>query len=305
KSLQLLLNEMMMSFDSDDTVSNSAFTQARANLYHTAFIELNRKAVVDVMYSDDNIRLYKGMRVSGIDGSKVLLPDTPDIINEFDQISCSNDHPDVTGSHACGLASVMYDVLNGVAADSVLGTAGAYEVELAIGHPAHSRENDLLLYDRNYPSYFHLSFLCQLNKKFVIRCSAASFAPARKMLNGEGPDSQIVTLKPSPGKIKEIKDHDLPEEITVRFVRVTLSTGEYEVLVTSLPGEAEFPNGDFLHIYYLRRGAEGFYGIIKTRLNLENFSGKTAEPVYQDFYAAVYLSGLESILTADTNEQPA
>ncbi|MCP4697922.1 MAG: hypothetical protein GY862_13880, partial [Gammaproteobacteria bacterium] len=139
KSLQLLLNEMMMSFDSDDTVSNSAFTQARANLYHTAFIELNRKAVVDVMYSDDNIRLYKGMRVLGIDGSKVLLPDTPDIINEFDQISYSNDHPDVTGSHAYGLASVMYDVLNGVAADSVLGTAGAYEVELAIGHPAHSR----------------------------------------------------------------------------------------------------------------------------------------------------------------------
>ncbi len=125
------------------------------------------------------------------------------------------------------------------------------------------------------------------------------------MLNGEGPDSLIVTLKPHHSKLKEIKHHDLPEEITVRFVRVTLSTGEYEVLVTSLLDEAEFPDGDFLHIYYMRWGTEGFYGILKTRLNLENFSGKTAESVYQDFYATVYLSGLESILTADANEQAA
>ncbi|MCK5524171.1 MAG: hypothetical protein KAI83_13655 [Thiomargarita sp.] len=42
---------------------------------------------------------------------------------------------------------------------------------------------------------------------------------------------------------------------------------------------------------------------MKTRLNLENFSGKTAESVYQDFYSTIYLTGLESILTADIDEQ--
>jgi len=78
KSIQLILNEFTSIFDLE-TVSNSAFTQARANLKYTAFIELNQKAVVDVMYSDDNIQLYKGMRVMGIDGSKILLPDTTDI----------------------------------------------------------------------------------------------------------------------------------------------------------------------------------------------------------------------------------
>ena len=68
KSIQLILNEFTSIFDLE-TVSNSAFTQARANLNYTAFIELNQKAVVDVMYSDDLIKLYKGMRVMGIDGS--------------------------------------------------------------------------------------------------------------------------------------------------------------------------------------------------------------------------------------------
>jgi hypothetical protein len=95
KSLQLILNELTLAFDSN-TVTNSAFTQARANLRHTAFIELN--AVVDVMYNDNNIKRYKGMRVLGIDGSKILLPNTPDIRKEFGQISYSNDHPDVKGT---------------------------------------------------------------------------------------------------------------------------------------------------------------------------------------------------------------
>jgi hypothetical protein len=60
---------------------------------------------------------------------------------------------------------------------------------------------------------------------------------ARKMLKGEGKDSQIVKLTPHHSKLKEIRDLELPEEVLVRFVRVTLKTGEYEVLVTSLLDE--------------------------------------------------------------------
>ena len=138
KSLPLMLNELRFELDNFDRVSNSAFTQARANLRHTAFIELNQKTVVDVRYSDNNIKLYKGMRVLGIEGSKILLPNTPDIVKEFGPISYNNDHPDIKGSHAYGMASVMYDVLNRVAVDSVLTHARAYEVELAMPHLPHS-----------------------------------------------------------------------------------------------------------------------------------------------------------------------
>lgn len=302
KSIQLILNEFTSIFDLE-TVSNSAFTQARANLNYTAFIELNEKAVVDVMYSDDNIKLYKGMRVMGIDGSKILLPDTTDITNEFGQISYSNDHPEVKGSHTYAMASVMYDVLNHIAVDSILSKARAYEVDLAIKHLEHSIDNDLLLYDRNYPSYFHLATLFNFNKKFVIRCSAASFKQAREMLKGKGNNSQIANLEPHHSKLAQVKDNDLPTKITVRFVRVQLETGEYEVLVTNLLDETQFPTEEFLDIYHMRWGVEGFYAILKTRLNLENFSGKTALSIYQDFYSTVYLTGLETILTADVNDK--
>ncbi len=54
KSIQLRLNEMMMFMKYDESISNSAFTQARINLDYHAFIELNQKSVVDVMYEDDS-----------------------------------------------------------------------------------------------------------------------------------------------------------------------------------------------------------------------------------------------------------
>ena len=75
------------------------------------------------------------------------------------------------------------------------------------------------------------------------------------------------------------------------------------VLVTNLLDEQAFPSEEFKHIYAMRWGVEGFYGILKTRLNLENFTGKTAESVYQDFYSTVYLSGVESVLTMDIDEK--
>ncbi len=136
-----------------------------------------------------------------------------------------------------------------------------------------------------------------------MRCSRASFKEARQMLAGEGSSDRTITLEVHHTKDKEIEKFNLPKNIKVRFVRVTLSTGEYEVLVTNLLDEVEFPTDEFKDIYYLRWGVEEFYGIIKNRLTLENFSGKTAHSIYQDFYSTIYLSGLETILTSDINEE--
>ena len=122
------------------------------------------------------------------------------------------------------------------------------------------------------------------------------------MRSGEGEASQRVTLV-APQTKKELKELGLPHRLTVRFVRVLLDTGEYEVLVTSLLDEIEYPVSDFKEIYWLRWGVENFYGLAKTRLQLENFTGRTVESVKQDFYATIYITGLESILTEKAEEE--
>ena len=87
KSLQLRLNEWFEWFEGD-TVSSSAFTQARANLKHTAFIALNN-GNVEIYYRDGIYEKYKDLRVLAIDGSKVILPKGAQIKKQFGAISGS------------------------------------------------------------------------------------------------------------------------------------------------------------------------------------------------------------------------
>ena len=63
------------------------------------------------------------------------------------------------------------------------------------------------------------------------------------------------------------------------------------------------PGSGFKEIYGWRWGVETFYDIVKTRLQLENFTGKTAESIKQDFYATIYITGLETMLTEPAEEQ--
>jgi len=117
------------------------------------------------------------------------------------------------------------------------------------------------------------------------------------MLKGEGPDSQIVILTPCVEQKPLMRQQGLPPSVRVRFVGVRLSTGEGE---TSLLDEHRYSTEPSLALYRLRWGIETFYGLLKTRLALENFTGISAETVRQDFYATVYLSGVESLLTDAT-----
>ena len=95
----------------------------------------------------------------------------------------------------------------------------------------------------------------------------------------------------------QLRELGLPLELKVRFVSVRLPTGELEVLATSLLDEPKYPTQDFLALYHRRWNHETFYGVLKGRLDLENFSGQTPEAVRQDFHATLLLCNLESVLT--------
>ena len=302
KSLQLMLNEVLGKL-SYPLVSKSAYSQARNHLKHTAFIELNQKAIVEVSYQDQEYKRYWGYRVLGIDGSKIILPDSESVYESFGKVKRTSGYKGgkVIGYYSYGLASVLYDVLNDIALDSQLADSRAYEVDLAQEHLVHTEADDLLICDRNYPSYRWLATLIKHKRHFVIRCNRSSFAAVRAMFAGKGADSQIVTLKPHPSKQADIRRRGLPGQIRVRLVRLTLDNGDLEILVTDLVDEQSYPTTEFGPLYHLRWGIETFFGRLKTRLLLENFSGYSAEAVKQDFFATVFITGLESLLT-DTAE---
>jgi hypothetical protein len=51
--------------------------------------------------------------------------------------------------------------------------------------------------------------------------------------------------------------------VQVRAVKVKLSTGETEVLLTSLMDKDKYPNEIFKELYFLRWGIETHYGVLK------------------------------------------
>lgn len=303
KSLQLSLNELIPKFKlSAVTATNMAYSKARRKLKNTAFIELNQRAVVDVIYSDNDYRTWHGLRLLAVDGSQIMLPTTDEMEETFGSVHYRNQLTTVTGSYCAGLASVLYDVLNRVVLNAQLKPLRTYEVDVAKEHLAHITVDDLVIYDRGYCSFRMLALASQANGHFLIRCHGKSFQAVNEMLAGNGPDDAIVTLSASKPIRTQLQAEGLPETLTVRLVRVTLETGEYEVLATSLVDRACYPSGCFRKLYWLRWGIETFYGTLKTRLGLENFSGYSPEAVRQDFFAIVFLSGMESIFTADAEK---
>jgi len=297
KSIQMCLNEAYLAIGLP-LVSSSAYSQARRHLNYTAFIELNQAAIVEVVYEGEEYLRWQEFRLLGIDGSMVRLPSNQEMTQAFGEIPYTDGQgSQIAGSHVMGRMSVLYDVLNHIGLEGVLDPYDTSEGDQAVSHLAATQAGDLLIMDRGYPSYFLLASIIKAGREAVIRCSSGSFAVANEMFTGKGQDSRVVTLKVPSNQRLRVKAAGLPATIRVRFVRVELDTGDYEVLVTTLLDEIQFPTAVFKALYQLRWGIETFYDILKNRLNLENFTGKTPLSVQQDFHATLYLTGLESILT--------
>ena len=115
KSIQCVVNELFMVLGLE-SVTAAAFSQARKRIRHTAFIELNEQAIVNVMYREGEYLRYKGFRVLAIDGSKIRLPESEEINQEFGQVAYTNgQNEEIKGYHTYAQGSVLYDVLNHVA----------------------------------------------------------------------------------------------------------------------------------------------------------------------------------------------
>src|SRR5882672_363290 len=109
RSLQLHLNDFAQQMGMDRWVSKGAWTQGRAKLRHTAFMELNQRAVVENVYggkTDFEVRRWQGLRVLAIDSSLLRLPQEPEMGKEFGTVECRN-QSGPTGGYAQGRFSVL------------------------------------------------------------------------------------------------------------------------------------------------------------------------------------------------------
>lgn len=67
--------------------------------------------------------------------------------------------------------------------------------------------------------------------------------------------------------------------------------------------DKEFSYDEFADLYHFRWFVEESYKRMKSRLEIENYSGKTPLALLQDFYAKLFSCNLTSILMSETDQQ--
>jgi hypothetical protein len=281
-------------------VTKAAFSKARKKFKHTAFIELNREAVDHTYANSTQLETLADLRVLAIDGSKINLPESAEIRAEFGPLVRK---PGQEGPPQA-LVSQCYDVQNGIIVDACIASSAAGERELARRHLEFVGDGDLLLTDRGYPGYVFFRSILETGADFCSR-SKLTGCKAVKDFVDSGLEQSVITLEPTSEAVAESRELGLDTApLRLRAVRIELSSGETEILLTSLLHE-ELPSSFFSSLYAMRWGCEEGYKHQKSAAEMENFSGRSAEAVRQDFYARVFIVNLTAMLALPVHQQVA
>ncbi|NEW85165.1 MAG: IS4 family transposase [Mariniphaga sp.] len=270
-------------------VTKGAFSQARAKLNPWAFKRLNEVAV-NSFYEGAEYYTWYGMRTLAVDGTRLVLPNHPSVIEEFGQ---HNFGPNADSPRSLALASMLYDTLNLVTIDAQIAPYSSSEGDLLALHLDKVKAGDLLLLDRGYPCFWLLFMLKAKGIEFCVRLKDNWWLKVKDFTESDEIE-RIVTFSLPKKDRKKLAEypHMQDSTITCRLIKIVLETGEKEILCTSLTDTEKYLYEEFDSLYHYRWNEEEAYKLLKSRIELENFSGKTAKAVKQDFHAKVFLMSL-------------
>jgi hypothetical protein len=259
--------------------SQQSFSEARSKLKWEAFRFLFDSNVSDIY--NYGFKTWNGYRISAVDGSKIQLPAD----SNFDKIFGTAGRGD---SSPTAQASMLYDILNGHIIDARIGPMATGERQLAMKHIDHltnhaSFSKELIIFDRGYASFDEIEYFESKSIKYIMRLKRKFKVDIDEM--GLGIHQYALT-----------KEGHTP--INVLIVKFKLSTGEIETLLTNL-FDPSINEEVFKYLYSLRWGIETHFSIEKDKLEIENFSSKTENGIYQDFFASVYIFNMTSIAKND------
>lgn len=288
--------------DSNDleSISKSAYSQCRYKIKAELYKDWN-VVLLDNVYGKKgtdlgilNLKKYKGYYIDAIDGSKLTLPNT-ELMKENFGVQLGGSKKTQSETAMC-LLMCSYDVLNHYYIKTAVSHLEVGENTVVKSWVQELRSDAITLFDRGFPSFFLFSLLNKYEKPYVMRVKV-SFNQQVKAFVSSGKTEEIVTMISSKKECFEKETVEKGDSICVRLIRVELSTGEVEVLVSNLMDETLFKVADFKELYGLRWGVETSYDTLKNKFLLTCFSGQKVAAIYQDIYATIFVHNLYSIIS--------
>jgi hypothetical protein len=255
-------------------VTKQALSKARKNLDYRAIKQFADMSAQVACQNDDPL-LFKGMRLCAIDGTSLALENSPELREKYG----------TRGYGSCattGLMSALYDPLNDIVLDTQM-LRGACDERAAIATHLEqlkkiSQIPPLLILDRGYPSKKLILWFDRQGYKFLMRCSKSFQEDFNEATSGEWFEIRV----------KKQLCH-------IRVIKLVLSSGETEILLTNLE-EQLLACEEAGELYFQRWDIEEKFKLLKTRLELESFSGRSEQTMLQDVYAAIYILNLIALM---------
>lgn len=282
--------------DLSSLCSKSAFCQARQKLCAHFFVAWNH-CLVSSFYrlGKEQVLRWEGYRLCAIDGSWLRLPETEELAQHFGRKKHRY------GAKTMARLCCCYDVLNQLCLWSVVTPGRIAECQTAITQLAQAQSDMLLIYDRHYPGFEAFYAHQQAQQPFLMRIQR-NFTMVKRFL-ASGATSQAVEYAITPSQVKPLrkKGYQLDKHSTVRLrlIRVELSSGQTEVLVTNLFDRVAYPDAVFAELYHLRWKVETFFERLKHKMGLEAFSGLKVNTIEQDIFAHIFLANIQSLLVEE------
>ena len=292
-------------------VTKSALTEQRKKLNPQIFIHMNQMLANDI-YKEEEIKTISetGLIPIGIDGSVFEVPNTKELREEFgvSKGSSREEHTVVARAKVSG----AYDCENDIMLHAIITKYRSSEKALAMEHIKYIKETYsnqyekmLFVFDRGYIGIPLLLYMTEQKGNFLFRLLKNTYDTEISKMMVE--DEEIV-IPITRSRYKDIQDLHLKElakemkEIKVRIIKVKLSTGETEILLTNVPKET-IGTEKIKEIYYKRWNIETAYDVIKNKIEIENFSGYSKQSIEQDFHAQILLFNMLEDIKKTANKE--
>lgn len=246
-------------------------------------------------YAHSSPKKLKGYRIWACDTTVQLLPDSEDARK-------MGVHKNQYKTVASLKISTYFDIYSKLFTSVKLFAKKTADLLCCLDEQVQNVPKDVIaVYDRGYSSQIIPFFHHRHGSKYVIRLRNDYSKEVINFIQSSD-NEQYITIPISEKTYKRLENYGIRQSqhdtISLRLVKVLLSTGEIEILVSNL--DKSFTINDLAEIYNLRWGVETAYNSIKNQLMLGTFSGYSQRVIEQDIWCNFIFYNLQSITILET-----
>lgn len=202
---------------------------------------------------------------------------------------------------------MIYDVLSNYVIDAKIDTTKKSEfsfIQEMLPNKAFTNEDkSILILDRGFSKFYFYKMLIDRNVNFCIRQKTSGHDFSEKVFNSDA-DDFITEWHPSNAERATCKQKGIePSPIKVRVTKIILSSGETELLITSLFDQEHIGAEDLKELYHFRWSIEEAFKQLKPQMKLEQFGCRKANGVYQEFYAHIMMLNITTLIGSLSDSQ--